>query len=792
MKTHFFKRGIAGMLSLVMCLSAFIGLGTTTAFAAGEQAEVYLISFPRSGDANLDYSGTWGHSNLHYMNGWYSGESKYTTIRAMYSYDGNICYCIEPGVQQDTGDTYTSKDETFWDNLPSDINSTISPYDIKLFIGRIMQYGYTGPISTSWRSQNPADAAMLAEAMATQVLIWETVVGERDEDFDYVSPGSYDAVKGVISTAHPLYDMFCDYYDSIEASVQRHSAIPSFMSKNPNRAQSVELAWDGTNYTATLTDSNRVLSDYSFSANEDGISFSVSGNQLVITATDAPSDSVRITANKVGSTRRGIITWTDGTFNQGSGKQDVITYAQSVSDPVQAFLNLKVSYGSAKIVKTSEDGKVDNLNFTVTGNGINQTVKTNSKGEIQIDNLMPGVYTVTEMDYDKYEPQESRRVTVVSGQVSIYAPTLEKLREQEEQIIVDKHDGIRSDVKSITVNEMFNLWCQLKRGIKDSTFKNYIYMYELFVKPSFGKNRLVQVKKSDVRKFYNSLADGKVLKIATIDNVHNVLHQVFQVAVDDGMIRQNPTDNMLKELKLSHGFEREKKEALTVAQQKLFFDYMLSHPKDTHWYPVFYVMANTGMRVGEITGLRWSDIDLKKGIIRVNHTLVYYNHRDEKGCYFSINTPKTKAGEREIPMTEGVKQAFLMEREFQSQAEISSKSRVDGYDDFIFVNRYGDVQNQGNLNKALRRMMRDCNDEILEKYGADSDPVLLPQFSCHILRHTFATRLCESGANLKFIQSILGHADVSTTMNIYVDVTDALKKKEITAFDDYMTTKLET
>lgn len=210
-------------------------------------------------------------------------------------------------MQQDTGDTYTSKDETFWDNLPSDINSTISPYDIKLFIGRIMQYGYTGPISTSWRSQNPADAATLAEAMATQVLIWETVVGERDEDFDYVSPGSYDAVKGVISTAHPLYDLFCDYYDSIEASVQRHSAIPSFMSKNPNRAQSVELEWDGSSYTATLTDHNRVLSDYSFSANEDGISFSVSGNQLVITATDAPSDSVRITANKVGSTRRGMV-----------------------------------------------------------------------------------------------------------------------------------------------------------------------------------------------------------------------------------------------------------------------------------------------------------------------------------------------------------------------------------------------------------------------------------------------------------------------------------------------------
>lgn len=441
MKRNLFKRGMAGLLSLVMCLTALVGLGTTTAFAAGEQAEVYLISFPRSGDANLDYGGSWGHPNLQYMNGWYSGNSKYTTIRAMHSYEGNICYCIEPGTAQETGDRYTSKDETFWDNLPADFNSTISPYEMKLFIGRIMQYGYTGPISTSWRSQNSADAAALAEAMATQVLIWETIVGERDADFDHVSPGSYDAVKESVSAEHPLYSRFCSYYDSIVASVQRHSTVPSFMSKNAYRAQSVELAWDGTNYTATLTDSNRVLSDYSFSANEDGISFSVSGNKLTITAANAPSGSVRITASKTGSTRRGIITWTDGKYAPGTGIQDVISYAQSVSDPVQAFLNLKVSYGSAKIVKTSEDGKVDNLNFTVTGNGVNQTVKTNARGEIQIDNLMPGVYTVTEQDYDKYEPQESRRVTVVSGQVSTVNFN-NKLKRGNLQIIKSSEDSL--------------------------------------------------------------------------------------------------------------------------------------------------------------------------------------------------------------------------------------------------------------------------------------------------------------------------------------------------------------
>jgi len=99
---------------------------------------------------------------------------------------------------------------------------------------------------------------------------------------------------------------------------------------------------------------------------------------------------------------------------------------------------------------------------------------------------------------------------------TIYAATLEDLREQEEQILVDQHDGIKANIKNVTVNDVYELWCQLKRGIKDSTMKNYIYMYELFVKPTFGKKKLVQVKKSDVRRFYNQLIDDKVLKPSTV------------------------------------------------------------------------------------------------------------------------------------------------------------------------------------------------------------------------------------------------------------------------------------
>lgn len=174
---------------------------------------------------------------------------------------------------------------------------------------------------------------------------------------------------------------------------------------------------------------------------------------------------------------------------------------------------------------------------------------------------------------------------------SIYAPTLERLREMELELEIDKRDGIKADIRSLTVNDCFKLWKELKRGIKDSTFQNYIYMYEMFVMPTFGKKRVVQVQKSDVKRFYNSLVDNKILSISTVDNIHNVLHQVFQVAVDDNFIRQNPTDRMLKELRIAHGHEVEKRKALTLSQQDLFLDYIQRTPQYRHWYPIFYINA---------------------------------------------------------------------------------------------------------------------------------------------------------------------------------------------------------
>ena len=367
---------------------------------------------------------------------------------------------------------------------------------------------------------------------------------------------------------------------------------------------------------------------------------------------------------------------------------------------------------------------------------------------------------------------------------SVSAPTLEELREKELSVLRDVLDGVRADKNCLTINDLYYSWVQLKRGLKDNTFKNYQYMYSQFVEPEFGKNKLVDLKRTDVRGFYNYLADERHVKVNTIDNIHTVLHQVLELGVEDDYLRYNPSDNALKELKKAHNENLDKRRALTIPEQELFENFLNQQGQYHRWYPIFIIMLWTGMRVGEITGLRWCDIDLDEGIITINHTLVYYSTRTEQGQIFAINTPKTKAGERIIPMLPKVKEAFLMEKEYQEACGLKSKSVVDGYRDFIFINRFGNVQHQGTLNKAFRRIIRYCNYEVLDN-NSKTDLVLLPYFSNHSLRHTFTTRMCEAGVNIKAMQEILGHADAETTMDIYAEATKDLKKAELINFEDY-------
>lgn len=159
-----------------------------------------------------------------------------------------------------------------------------------------------------------------------------------------------------------------------------------------------------------------------------------------------------------------------------------------------------------------------------------------------------------------------------------------------------------------------------------------------------------------------------------------MLHQVLTTAVEDNYLRSNPSDNVLRELKKEKEFEAVKHKALTIPEQNLFLNYLKRTPKYQHWYPIFAVMMGTGLRVGEATGLRWCDINLKERTISVNHTLVNYDHREtegRKGCYFNCHSPKTEAGKRMVPMIEAVREAFLLERAYQKEAELKCTVSVD-------------------------------------------------------------------------------------------------------------------
>lgn len=414
MKNSFLRRSISLLLSLIICLSTIVGVALT-ASAASTTGKAIVIGYPRNGDVNYS-TVTWGHDELHYMGGWMCHKGRHTTFYTMNSYKGNICYCIEPGRPLDTGLVFTQKDEDFFDNFPEEYNSTISADDIKLFLGRILQYGYTGQISDSWKSQNAEDADTMSKAFATQLLVWETVVGERDEYFNHVTPNGYNAILEQVRGDHPLRNGIMNYYNAIASAVQQHTKMPSFLSRTAGKAQTVELSWDGSRYCAELTDNNGVIGNFNYSV--PGMNCVVSGNKLIITSNSAPTDRVTLTAEKKSSQRRGLIIWSDGAYQPGDGNQDTVTFGQQVDDPVKGYINLKVSYGSAKIVKVSEDGKVDGITFRIQGEGVDQTVKTANGGVFQLDNLKPGAYTVTETEYEQYEPQEVRRITVVSGQVT--------------------------------------------------------------------------------------------------------------------------------------------------------------------------------------------------------------------------------------------------------------------------------------------------------------------------------------------------------------------------------------
>ena len=385
------------------------------------------------------------------------------------------------------------------------------------------------------------------------------------------------------------------------------------------------------------------------------------------------------------------------------------------------------------------------------------------KGEVQRSSDKRYMYTYT-------DPMGRRKF--------IYANDLAELREKEAKLMKDQLDGLDLYVAGkASVNDTFDRYMSTKYNLRESTKSSYLYTYDHYVRDTFGKKRIADIKYSDVLQFYYYLLNEVKISLGTLDTVHCLLHPTFQLAVRDEIIRNNPTDGVMKEISRESGKNRGIRHALTVEQQRAFMEYIANHQIYYHWWPMFTVLLGTGCRIGEALGLRWQDLDYDKRTISINHSLSYYQKPESNKSVLRISKPKTEAGIRTIPMLDIVKDAFEMIWEEQKENGWTD-AEIDGMTGFVFCNRYGNIMNAQSVNRAIKRISSAYNaTEEIEAKKEHREPVLLPDFSAHSLRHTFCTRLCERETNLKIIQSIMGHKDIQTTMDIYAEATEEKKQE---------------
>ena len=353
----------------------------------------------------------------------------------------------------------------------------------------------------------------------------------------------------------------------------------------------------------------------------------------------------------------------------------------------------------------------------------------------------------------------------------VYSKDLFTLREKEQDLIRCQMDGLDFYVGGrATINMAFDRYMSTKYNLRETTRSNYIYMYNRFVRDEFGNRLIADVKYTDVKMFYYHLMNDKNIAVNTLDNIHTIIHPIFDMAVRDDIIRKNPTDGVMAEIKKNSGKNKGIRHALTVEQQKAFIDAIRYSPEYYHWYPLFVTLLGTGMRIGECIGLRWKDVDFKHRNINVNHAVTYYTRR-EKVC-FGVSKPKTEAGTRLIPM---------MKNEYDRQKKDGfCVAEVDGMNGFIFSNRNGSLHNPHCINSAIKRISESHNArEIIDAKKEHREPVIIPHFSAHHLRHTFCSRLCENETNVKVIQEIMGHANIETTLDIYTEINYSKKQESL-------------
>lgn len=347
----------------------------------------------------------------------------------------------------------------------------------------------------------------------------------------------------------------------------------------------------------------------------------------------------------------------------------------------------------------------------------------------------------------------------------VYADTLSDLRKKEKQIDKDLDDNIDTVGAEITLNEQFDKYISLKTQMRNSTKQNYIDLWNGNLRyNALGNKKLCDIKKSDVLRFYNSLSE-RGLKYSTIKTFNCMISPCLDLAVDDDVIRKNPCNGCLSE------FNRDSEErmSLTEHEQEVFLEFIQQNKVYSAHYPLIMFMIGTAVRCGEAIGLTWNDVDFKNKEVSINHQLIYKKSGKSYGFY--ADSPKTDSGIRVIPMTKDVCKALMKQRQNQLSKGWRTNVEIDGYSDFVFSTKNGNPIMPSAVNNLLLN--------IVNRYNSAVGEIELPHISAHILRHTGCTRMAEAGIDPKVLQYIMGHSNISVTMDVYNHISPERNRKEM-------------
>ena len=395
--------------------------------------------------------------------------------------------------------------------------------------------------------------------------------------------------------------------------------------------------------------------------------------------------------------------------------------------------------------------------------------------------LRSGCYVFRYTDDDGIRHQISNWRLLPADEAPAHETNPECLRDTEARIKASVKRYRRTDPvrKELTLNDYWDKYLSMKCDIAENTLVGYIYLYNRHIRTDFGKRPVQSIKYADVKRFYIHLLRYG-FHISTLSNVHNIIHPVLDLAMREGVIEKNPSDEVLGEMRKRKDWGSTHREALTLEQQEALVKYASeSYRYRVELLPILTLFLGTGMRCGELLGLTWDDVDFNTNMISVNKTLHHHMALDGHQKFY-ITFPKTKGSVRDIPMLDDVRET--LEELYKRRNDFNSADQVeiDGFTGFIFRDLSGKVYDNYRINRMLRRIREDYNEDetrLAEKEGRE--PLLLPHFTCHNLRHTFCSRIIELGMNVKSVQITMGHAHAETTLRIYADITDSRNHDEM-------------